>query len=311
MTKGNDAIVGSTGFVGGNLVRQHDFSCLAHSTNVESSFEQRWDVAVYAGVPSAMFLANADPAADLNIIKQARENLRRIRADKKVLISTVAVYANTKNRNEWDNPDGEGLSAYGKNRLMLERWAREDDPNLLVVRLPALYGYGLKKNFIFDMSHLAPQLLSDGKFNELADKSKIVACSYSEPVGGYRRIRADADRPELERFFAGNAFNSLSFTDSRSIFQFYDLDDLWADIDKALSREIKLINLVTPPLSASEVFYEVCGERWENELDSPPLDYDIRSVWYPSSQEEGGYLYTKEEELFRIKRFLGAQGVCQ
>lgn len=39
----------------------------------------------------------------------------------------------------------ENLPAYGKNRLQLEQWVREDFPDALIVRLPALYGIGIKR----------------------------------------------------------------------------------------------------------------------------------------------------------------------
>mgnify|MGYP002224763577 CR=1 FL=1 len=64
----------------------------------------------------------------------------------------------------------DGLPAYGRNRLQLERWVREDYPNALIVRLPALYGIGLKKNFLFDLHTITPAMLKPEKYTELAQK---------------------------------------------------------------------------------------------------------------------------------------------
>ena len=55
----NDLLVGSTGFVGGNLLASHPFAAACHSSDVAQAYGSRPDLCVYAGVPAAMFLANA------------------------------------------------------------------------------------------------------------------------------------------------------------------------------------------------------------------------------------------------------------
>ena len=64
-------LVGSTGFVGGNLMAAHTFDAAYHSTDVAEGFGCRNELVVYAGVPAAMFLANRDPAADLHTLTPA------------------------------------------------------------------------------------------------------------------------------------------------------------------------------------------------------------------------------------------------
>ena len=143
----NSVLVGSTGFVGGNLMASHPFDAAYHSSNVQQGFGKENDLVVYAGVPAAMFLANQDPQADLAVMRAARENLRQLAPKKLVLISSICVYADSKGKTEADEPQPEGLAAYGANRLQLERWVRQDWPDALIVRLPALYGLGLKRTF--------------------------------------------------------------------------------------------------------------------------------------------------------------------
>lgn len=91
----------------------------------------------------------------------ARENMRRIAPEKIVLVSTIAVYADSRGKDESSPMAEGGLSPYGANRLQLEKWVRKDFDNALIVRLPALYGAGLKKNFIKDLVCVAPPLLAD------------------------------------------------------------------------------------------------------------------------------------------------------
>ena len=68
-----DLLVGSTGFVGGNLLAKHTFAAACHSSDITAQYGTRPDLCVYAGVPAAMFLANADPEADLAVMRAAGE----------------------------------------------------------------------------------------------------------------------------------------------------------------------------------------------------------------------------------------------
>ena len=63
-----DLLVGSTGFVGGNLAAKHAFAAVCHSTDIAAQFGAKPDLCVYAGVRAAMFLSNAAPDADSCIL---------------------------------------------------------------------------------------------------------------------------------------------------------------------------------------------------------------------------------------------------
>lgn len=296
-----DLLVGSTGFVGGSLARQHAFEQSVHSSDVACAYGLKPELCVYAGVPSAMFLANRDPEVDLDVMRAARENLRRIQPGRVVLISTIAVYADSKGKDERSPIDEGGLAPYGANRLQLERWVREDFDDAVVMRLPALYGEGLKKNFIKDLILMAPPLLAEAKYNVLSAESDLVAVSYESRGDGFFAQRADADMAALREWFSNCKFNALSFTDSRSRFQFYGLDRLWGDILSAVEGGWDAFNLATPPVSAAEVYRHVRGGDWVNELDREPFDYDMRTM-----HAESGYLCTRTEELDSLKAFVGA-----
>ena len=205
-----DLLVGSTGFVGGNLQKSHEFFGTCHSKNVQEYYDSRPHFCVYAGVPAAMFLANADPEKDLAIMRVARENIRRIAPENLVLISSIAVYGDSRGKYEEDEPDMEGLPAYGRNRLQLEKWVREDFPDALIVRLPALYGVGLKKNFLFDMHQITPNMLTEAKYQELCQQSQLVREGYAPADRGFYKLTRKADDQALRNFFAHNPFNALS-----------------------------------------------------------------------------------------------------
>ena len=294
-----DLLVGSTGFVGGNLRAKHTFAAVCHSSDIAAQYGTQPDLCVYAGVPAAMFLANADPEADMEVMRTARENLRKIAPKSLVLISSIAVFADSRGRCEDDAPDTDGLPAYGRNRLQLEQWVREDFNDALIVRLPALYGAGLKKNFLFDLHTITPAMLKLEKYNELAAKSLLVKTGYTLADNGFYKLNGTADKTALKEFFAGNDFNALAFTDSRSRYQFYNLGRLWQDIETAM------LHLCTPPISAAEVYTAVTGKAdWTNELPKSPFDYDLRSRYAAVLGGSGDYLCTKEEELDDVTHFL-------
>ena len=302
---GERVLVGSTGFVGGNLAAAGDFTKLYHSTNVHEGFGAHNDLVVYAGVPAAMFLANSAPEADLAVMRAARENLRALNGRQTVLISSICVYADSRGKTEADEPQPAGLAAYGANRLQLERWVREDFPHALIVRLPALYGKGLKKNFLYDLHTITPALLRPEKYEQLAARSELVRAGYSDAGNGFYKLNGRADAAALRAWFERNDFNALCFTDSRSRYQFYNLARLWADVCAALRLGLRTLNLTTPPVSAAEVYRAVTGrEDFSNTLAAPPFDYDLRSRYAALLGGQDGYLCTMEEELADIAAFM-------
>jgi nucleoside-diphosphate-sugar epimerase len=148
----SSALIGYTGFVGGNLLRQRSFDALFNSANVEQIAGRSFELVVCSGAPAEKWKANANPEADRANIERLIRALDGVNADKVVLISTVDVFSEPAGVDEASPVSMSGLQAYGKHRRLLEELvlARFD---ALVVRLPGLYGHGLKKNIIFDFLH--------------------------------------------------------------------------------------------------------------------------------------------------------------
>lgn len=303
--KMNDLLVGSTGFVGGNLIDSHQFSHVCHSSDIHEYFGSYPDLCVYAGIPAAMFLANSNPEEDMEIMKTARENIKKINPKKLVLISSIAVYQDSRGKDEYSSMESESLPAYGKNRLQLEQWVREDYPDALIVRLPALYGKGLKKNFLYDLHTIVPSMLNKQKYEELSCKIDLVKIGYTLKDNGFYCLNGNVNKEELKMFFAVNDFNALSFTDSRSRYQFYNLNRLWNDINTAIDNGITILNLCTPPVSAKEVYQYVTGDAsWTNELSKDPFDYNLHSIHSAIFGGKGPYLCSVGQELKDIKHFM-------
>ncbi len=301
----NTILVGGTGFVGGNLLATGNFTASYHSTDIENAFGTNPDLLIYSGVPAAMFLANQNPEADLDIMRSARDNIKKINAKKTVLISSICVFADSKGKTELDTPTAENLPAYGANRLQLEQWVREDFADALIVRLPALYGIGLKKNFLYDLHTITPALLKEEKYLELSAKSELAKHGYENANNGFYRLSGAVNTNDLRSFFEQNDFNALCFTDARSRYQFYDLRKLWHDINIALQNDLKVLHLATPPCTAKEIYANVTGkDTFNNTLNTAPFDYDLKTIHSDLFNGENGYLCTKETELSDIKNFM-------
>lgn len=145
------ALVGHTGFVGSSLKAARDFTHLYNSTNIESIRGEEFDTIVCAGAPAAMWVANAQPDADRRNVQRLMENLRHARARRFFLISTVAVFAVPRGVDENTKIETHNLPPYGLHRYELENFTCEHFAKACIVRLPALFGHGFKKNALYDL----------------------------------------------------------------------------------------------------------------------------------------------------------------
>jgi hypothetical protein len=147
-----DALIGHTGFVGSNLSAQRTFEANFNSKTIDQIQGREFDTVVCAGVQAQKWWANQNPAADWDGIQALIDRLATVRAKRFILISTVDVFLPpvgfSERQTDVEDPK---LHAYGKNRLRLEEWVASQFEAAHTVRLPALFGQGLKKNIIFDL----------------------------------------------------------------------------------------------------------------------------------------------------------------
>lgn len=303
------AIVGYTGFVGSNLCASHTFDSCYNSKNIERAFGTEPDLLLYSGVRAEMFLANKLPEKDLEIIENAIENIKRIKAKRVVLISSIAVYNQTFNVDENTVINKKESTAYGRNRRILEEWVEQNYTDSLVVRLPGIYGMNLKKNFLYDMIHIIPAMLTEAKYKELSAQSELIKANYVMQDNGFAKCVADEDtRKVLKGEFQKNGFTALLFTDSRGIFQYYNLNRLWQLIETALYNNIRTVNVAVEPVTIAEIYSHVYdGKTFTNYLDKPVPHFDFRTVHTNVFGGENGYILDKKTCLDDIKRFIHEQ----
>ena len=299
------ALVGYTGFVGSNIYAAGDFDAVYNSKNITEAYGTNPDLLVYAGLRAEKYLANNAPEKDMELIVQAEENITKINPGKLVLISTIDVFRNPKGADENTEIDTEGLHAYGYNRYQLELWVREKYPDALIIRLPGLFGQNIKKNFIYDYINVIPFMLKEEKFLELAEKDPDLKNYYNLQDNGFYKVDvSETDREVLKNKFRVLGFSALHFTDSRSVYQFYNLGRLWNDIQTALGNEIMLWHPAVEPVSAGEVYKYLTGNEFHNELGGVPADYDYRTIYADLFGGSNGYICDKNQVLKDISVFV-------
>lgn len=304
-------IVGYTGFVGSNIVANHQFDGLYNSKNITEAYGKNPDLLVYSGVPAEMFLANQNPEADKALMDQAIENIKQINPKKIVLISTIAVYQNPDGVDEDYPIDESTLTAYGANRLYLEQWVEKNMSDYHIVRLPGLYGKNLKKNFIYDFIHYVPPMLNQAKYSELSEKEALIKEHYVLQDNGFYKcmlpIDAKAERETLKEAFRRVGFSALNFTDSRGTFQYYNLKNLWNDIQIAVKNDIKKLNLAVEPVTIAELYDELTGEIFVNELPKAVPYFNYKTKYAQLWNRENGYILGKEAVLEDVKTYIKEQ----
>lgn len=212
----NAALIGHTGFVGGNLLRQGDFTATYRSTTIDQLRGRHFDQIWCAGVRAVKWWANKHPDEDWQGIAPLLEVLATVECDYFVLISTVDVFQDSAGKDETISPQRDGLHPYGRHRLAIEDFVGECFPRHTIVRLPGLFGQGLKKNAIYDFLHdnQTEKLHADARY-QFYDLATVHADCAAAVVAGLPLIHF-AVEPVSVAELAHRAFN-LDFANRPAI----------------------------------------------------------------------------------------------
>lgn len=146
-------LIGYTGFIGGNLQEQIKFDHFFNSKNINEAVSINFDEIICAAPSAVKWKANANPEEDWHILSSLMDNIKNIQTNLFIQISTIDVYPDPVDVNETSLINLEISQPYGRHRYLLEQFIKEHFSNHIIIRLPALFGNGLKKNFIFDLMH--------------------------------------------------------------------------------------------------------------------------------------------------------------
>ena len=148
-----NALIGYTGFVGSNLREKFLNSILFNSKNIHKIKKKKFNKIIFSGLPAEKWKANKYPNKDLRNIKNIINILKTLKCNLFILISTIDVH--------------KSQEPYGKNRKFFENFIKKNFySNYLIVRLPAIFGKGLKKNILYD-------LLNNNQINKINPKDQF------------------------------------------------------------------------------------------------------------------------------------------
>ena len=98
--------------------------------------------------------------------------------------------------------------------------------------------------------------------------------------------------------------NNIDRIDSRNVFQFYPMINLWKDIQKALTLNVPFAHLTAEPVSVAEVAAKAFSRTFSQTLEGVvPVRYDFRTIYARKWGKEGNYQYSKEESLEAIRNY--------
>lgn len=97
--------------------------------------------------------------------------------------------------------------------------------------------------------------------------------------------------------------NNLHAIESRGVFQFYPMVNLWYDIQIALKAGLKLVHLAAEPISVADVSKKGFGKNFEHVLSNDPAMYDMRTIHARVFSSGGLYQYSARETIQAIRAY--------
>jgi len=217
------ALIGSSGFVGTNLKKQYNFSHFYNSSNIQDISNYEYET-VFCAAPSAIkWKANKEPAEDLQQIYNLVKYFKDIKTKRFILFSTVDVY-NYFPSDEDSVIDITKTTFYGKNRFLLENFVMKYFNLYNIIRLPGLFGEGLKKNIIFDLlnDNINYKINANDSYQwfYLKDLSLIINKVIKQNISIYNVSTESITNKELVENIANKYVNFLVYDNSNI---YYDM----------------------------------------------------------------------------------------
>ena len=103
--------------------------------------------------------------------------------------------------------------------------------------------------------------------------------------------------------------NSLHAIESRGVFQFYPMTNLWYDIQIALKAGLKLVHLTAEPVSVAEISLAGFGQQFNQALVNSPVTYDLQSKYATLFGVHGNYQYSKRETIQAVRAYAQSEPV--
>lgn len=311
------ALIGHTGFVGTALLRQTWFDACYNSANIADITGARFGTLVCAAAPGSMLEANRAPERDKAAIDGLIAQLDKVEVGRFVLISSIAVLADFAGGDEEGTQAFQHELAYGRHRRALEACVENRFPGSLIVRLPALFGAGLRKNFLFDLLNPVPSMLPQARHAALrtalgGDLAAWVGALYApDAATGLLKLDrsaldADPRRRELESALDAMGATATQFHHRETTYQYYPIDRLWQDIGIALEAGLTHLHLAPEPLRAADIHLALIG-RPMPETPARLHREDMRTAHAALWGVDGPYQFSAADTLEHLAAFFADQ----
>ena len=97
--------------------------------------------------------------------------------------------------------------------------------------------------------------------------------------------------------------NNLQAIDSRSVFQFYPMVNLWWDIQTAVTAGLKMVHLTAAPISVATVSEQGFDRSFSQATGSEPARYDLRTRHASVFGGSGYYQYSARETIQAVRTY--------
>jgi len=97
--------------------------------------------------------------------------------------------------------------------------------------------------------------------------------------------------------------NNLHLIESRGVFQFYPMVNLWYDIETCLRAGLSLVHLTAEPVSVADISLHGFGKIFDQELQGNPARYDMRTRHARLFGVPAHYQYSARETIQAVRAY--------
>jgi len=145
------SLVGYSGFIGQQLMKDYgrEIGNIYNSKNIKHLGDMAHDTLIIAAPSATKWQANKNPKEDLAKVSKLINALKDVQAKEVIHISTCDVFDYSKGNRNFELDETFSDQPYSKHRRLLEDAVK--GLNYRILRLPTVYGQGMKKNIFFDL----------------------------------------------------------------------------------------------------------------------------------------------------------------
>ncbi|KQP46176.1 NAD(P)-dependent oxidoreductase [Pseudorhodoferax sp. Leaf274] len=97
--------------------------------------------------------------------------------------------------------------------------------------------------------------------------------------------------------------NNLGAIESRGVFQFYPMVNLWWDIERARQAGLQLVHLTAEPVSVADVAQQGFGKSFAQQLAGTPARYDMQTRHAELFGGRGRHQYSARETVQAVRAY--------